>query len=506
MASIPITGLSSSDPKPGIYIETAFAQGPSSGDSGPSTILVLANKIPAGSAVVNSEIYGPDTTTPLKGEADMIALAGAGSEAHRMFLRMVPTNTTTPIYWLFVAESAGAAATGTITITGPATKAGNVRVWVGDEAVEVPFANAATATTIGDAVAAAINGKTSWPVTAANATGTVTLTAKNKGPRGNEIRFQCVLVAGAGAAFSPAVDTAFTGGTTADSNTTALASLKGRGDYYIVSAASDATQLAAVQAYIDTQALPTNGNRKRLVAGQVGTLAASNGLATGLNAARSEMVWLYKSIWTAAELAAHHAAIYALEEAAGLDMRTNLCGYGNDERTQGIYKVPPPRDATAWPDPNTDIKSAILNGLSPIEPNTRGRCSLVMRVTTRTLQGAIPDYRISRPHKVSIIDLYASMLGTKTALQHSGKVIGDDVGPNEQQPGSRVITPNRYRGTIFGLIDTFAGKDLLQQVPQTKTETIVQRETIPATRMSAYIPLRPVDNAEQFGVLISQVG
>ena len=81
----------------------------------------------------------------------------------------------------------------------------------------------------------------------------------------------------------------------------------------------------------------------------------------------------------------------------------------------------------------------------------------------------------------------------------------DDAPDGAPQPGPTVLTPKRYRSTVFGLIDTYANNDLLQNVPAILAGTKVQRETNPSTRMSVRVPLQPVDNAKQFGILVTQV-
>jgi len=505
MGAIILTGIGSSDPIPGVYAETNFAAGASTGDTGARPMVFFVNKTAAGSATVNTEVYGPDTENPLSSEAHMIALGGPGSEGHRLFRRVADLNKTNPMYWVFVTESAGAKAAGTIVITGTATKVGSVRVYVVDDFVDVPISNGMTATLLGDAVAAAVNARAEWPVTAANVTGTVTLTAKQNGLRGNFIRYQVVRFNGDGLSFTATTDSALANGAASDSNTTAIATLKGRGDYYVVSAANDATQLGALSTHIATQALPANGNPKRLFAATTDSLATANALAIGLNDPRAELLWQYKGVWTPAEIAAHMAAIYAMEEAS-VKPRTNFAGYGQDARTQGIFKVPPPRDKTARPDRSTDLTPAILNGLSPIAVDGRGvRCYLVDRITTRTLNGAIPDYRIRDAHKVTICDYFSRDWVTKVALQMSGKKIGDNPLPGMKQPDADVVTPDRLKALTIGLLDTYDGNGLLQGVQQTKDESVFQRETVPTTRMSARIPIRPIDNAKQFQLALDQV-
>jgi phage tail sheath gpL-like len=502
-ASIVLTGLGANDPVPGVYIETNFAQGPAAGDSSPRSILVLANATTAGSATKDTVIYGPDTQVPLQTEAQMIALGGTGSEAHRLFRRMARVNKNTAIYWVFVTESAGAAATGVLTITGTASGNGSVRTWVGDEFVDTAITSGDNVTTIATNVVASINAMSWWAVTAANASGVITLTARNKGPRGNWLRFMQAVTSGITTATSVTVDTFMTGGTTADSNATALGTINPKSYYYIVSAAEDATQFGALVSQVNSQASPTTGIRQRAFAGSVDTLANAITIATGVNAPRAEVVWEEKAPWTPGELAANAAAVYAQFENA-VNPRTNFAGFGNDTTTQAYWKVPASRTATAAPS-RASLVSALNNGLTPIASNPNGSTYMVNRITTRSLSGSTPDYRVRDAHKVTITDFFAADVAAKTVLQMGGKRIANDPPQGTRPPGPQVVTPLIYKALILTVIDAYDNNDLLQNVADIKAGLIVQRETSPTTRMSARVPLQPIDNALSFAVAVDQV-
>lgn len=504
-ASIVLTGLAANDPVPGVYLETNFAQGEATGSSAQRAILCLANKTASGSATVDTVVYGPDTQVPLQTEADMIALGGAGSEAHRMFRRIAAVNKDTAVYWVFVTASAGTAATGTFVLTNAATGNGVHRTWVGDEFVETSIASGDAVDTIGAAIVVSINAKTHWPVTASYdaPSDTVTLTAKNAGPRGNWIRFQCSITSGIGTTTGATSDAFLSGGATADSNTTALATILPKRFYYIVSAAEDATQFGALVSQVNTQAAPTTGIRQRAFAGSVDTLANATTVATGINAARAELVWSEKAPWTPAELAANAAAVYALFETSP-NPRTNFASFGNDAVTTNYWKVPRSRTDTAHPT-RASIKSALNNGLTPIAVNPNGTTYLVNRITSRSLSGSTADYRIRPAHKVTICDFFADDLHAKATLQNAGKRIANDPPRGARPPGPSVITPTIFQGQIFALLNDYDQNDLLQNLDQIKTGTVVQRETSPSTRMSARIPLQPIDNLEQIAVAVDQV-
>ena len=102
---------------------------------------------------------------------------------------------------------AGAAvdATGEIEVTGTATAAGTLTVIVGSERYHkysIAVASGATATAVGGLIEAAITADTKVPATAANVTGTVTITAANGGTFGNSIPIE---VRGSVAGLSTAV-------------------------------------------------------------------------------------------------------------------------------------------------------------------------------------------------------------------------------------------------------------------------------------------------------------
>jgi len=504
-ASIVLTGLSANDPVPGTYLQVDFAQGEATGSSAERAILVLANKSSSGSATTNTVIYGPDTTVPLQTEADMIALGGPGSEAHRMFRRIAAVNKDTAVYWLFVTASGGTAASGTFVLATAATGNGNHRVWVGDEFVDTAIASGDAVDTIGAAIVTSVNAKTHWPVTASYdaPSDTVTLTAKVAGPRGNWIRFMTAITSGIGTTTTGTSDAFLSSGATADSNTTALGTILSRRFYYIVSAAEDATQLGALVSQVNTQAAPTTGIRQRVFGGSVDTLANATTIATGINAARCEIVWAEKSTWTPAELAANQAAIAALFETSP-NPRTNFANFGNDAVSSQYWKVSRPRSDAAIPT-RASIKSALNNGLSPIGVNPTGTTYLVNRITSRSLSGSTADYRIRAAHKVTICDFFADDLQAKAALQNAGKRIANDPPEGAKSPGPQVVTPSIFRGQIYSLLNSYNENDLLQNLDAIKAGTIVQRETSPSTRMTARIPLQTIDNLEQIGVIVDQV-
>jgi phage tail sheath gpL-like len=503
-AAIVLTGISANDPTPGSFEEVNYAQGAAGGDNIAYPVLILANKTSAGSATADTVIYGPDTQVPIVTESDIINLAGTGSEAHRMWLRFTRVNKVSALYFVFVAESTGTAASLTLTVTGAATANGTIRVWVVDEFVDVSVSTGDSAATIATNIAAAINTQTRWPVTAAQSTNTVVITARQKGPRGNFIDVQTQVIGSITTTVSASTKTPLSGGATADSNANALATILSRRFFYIVSAAEDATQAGALLSQINSQALPTSGKRQHMFVGSKDTLANAITRATGLNGARAALIWQQASDWTPAELAAHVAGVVALKEAEQLPRPLhNFSGFGNDAVTSASWFVPAPR--TGAGPTQVEIKSALNNGISPIAPNQNGTSYLVKLCTTRSLNGSTADYRVRDWHRATIPDFYADALHARTILQFSGKDLADDPPRGAPPPPANVVTPSRFRAMVIGLINDFASNAQLKNVEQIKNDLIVQREASPTNRISTRTPLQCIDIADQFTHAIDQV-
>lgn len=506
MSDIVVTGLAANDPVPGVYNEILFGQGPAAGDASERRILLMGNKTSAGSATLDSVVYGPTSTVPLSGEAEAIALFGPGSELHRMYRRAIRRYPDASLWAIAVTESAGNNATLEITIATTATGNGTHRLYVADEYVETGFVTGDTVTNIAAAIVANVNAMTHWPVTAANVSGVITLTAKQKGPRGNLLRGQAMITGGVGTTTTVTSDTPFTGGTTADSNATALATVLPYKFYRIATSAHDATQVGAVLSQVNTQAAPVTGILQNVFAGSVDTIGNATTFATTLNGVRAETLWHRDSPIPPSELAAHLVAVVAKYEDSGdgRNPRCNFAGFGNDANTQADWDIPASRVATSAPT-RANIKAALNNGLSPVGVNPNGSTYLVNRVTTRSLSGSVADYRARDPHKRTICDFFADDLKAKVLLQHSGKKIAGTPARGARVPGASVLTEDLYRGTIKQLLAVYDGNDLLQNVEQIIAQMRVERGTNPSTRMGAHIPLQTIDIALQFANVISQV-
>lgn len=507
MSSIVLTGLASSDPIPGHYVEVKFAEGASSVGEGVYPVLLMGNKTSGGIATLDTVVYGPLSSPALTNESDAITLFGNGSELHRMVRYYLKVNTTVVFYAIAVTESAGLGATFDMVLSTTSTSAGTWRVWVCDEFCDIPISNGMAPGALATAAIAIINQNTHWPcVASVVTTTTVRLTAKQLGLRGNDLRAGNQIFQATGITSTNGAQAFFSGGTTSDSNTAAIATITGGAYYYNVSAASDVTQFGAICTMVKAQALPINGNLQRALTCSNRDIATATPLATdaGVNTPRAEIGWLEECDLEPPCMAAQLAGVYALEEST-FPPRTAFSSYGNDTLTGSIWTLQGPRSGKV--PSRTNLSTAILSGLTPIGVNRNRSTYIVRRVTTRTLNGSTPDYRIRDAHKVTVCDLYANELRKKFTLELTGFKIGDDpVDAGDPPPGDDVATPRMVKAIVNQMTRVFGNVSLLEQVQTTINTTVVVRETSPNTRMSIRVPLYTISNLEQTATSVDQVG
>ena len=518
MSSIQLQGIALNNPTPMFALEIDFAVGQPVGIGVARPMLLMGNMTTAGTATADTVVYGPDTPVTCQNEQDVILLFGAGSELHRMFRRVAKIQTVVSVYLIAVTASSGTAATLTFTLATVPTATGNLRIFIDDEFVDTSFLASATLASITLSAVTNLNTRTHWAVTAAQSTvgssnDSILFTAKIKGPRGNWHRGMAALTfpgATAGAmTVTNSTDASFASGATADSNVAALATILASRYYYTVSAAEDATQFGALAAQMTTAALPISGLRQRAFAGSADTLSNVQTLATGANNPRAEVIWLQTSPIVPSELAAIAASVYAQGEMSGSTPICTYNFYGNG--ANDTWSVIAPRVAANSPSA-TSITSALNNGVTPIGVNNNKSTYLVKAITTRSLNGAVNDYRIRDHHKVTVCDFFGDDLLAKFSANFQKKNLADDPPPGSTAPppSGNTVSPNRIKEATVRLVTDYgelpAGNQLLVNTAQIKAGIVCVREKpYNNNRVSILIPLQTVDTLDQIAALAEQV-
>jgi len=182
-------------------------------------------------------------------------LGGAGSMLAAMYQAFRKVDPIGEIWCLPLKKGVGTAASATVTVTGAATEAGLLNLYVGGVRVQSVVVAAATPTAAAAALAVKINANPDLPVTAAAVAGVVTLTCKWSGESGNDISLQLNRLGASNGEKTPAgltvVAAAMAGGVGAPDQVDAVAALGDEPFEFICMPWSDTPALNAWQAAMD---------------------------------------------------------------------------------------------------------------------------------------------------------------------------------------------------------------------------------------------------------------
>lgn len=476
---------------PGVFIRVSLGVGARAGGADPMYVVLFGNKTSSGSMSVATEY-------DCFSEDDARSLAGAGSELFWMFKAANAANPGCAVKLMAVTESAGTAASGTITVTGTATSAGTIGVTVMGEEIEIPFASGDANTAVATAINTYVNYKGDWPVTSGVSTNVVTLTHRHKGPRGNGYRFRARVITGTGITLATSA-AALTSGATSDDPQNALDAQLGVRRRFLVCPYPDATNIGKFKTHVDAQDEPDAGNRKLYVFGSIDTLANTTTLATGQNFTRGQVAWQENADLPPAYLAAALAAFRAGAEST--DAAHNYDG----EAIPGLKAHYDKADIPT----SSELNSALNNGITPLTSTPSGEVVIVRSVTTKSQDSAgKPDYRVLDTHKVAVPDAFADDIELQLGDTFAGTKASVDP-PEGQSPAPGVTTPAMVKDLLYsrlrnaevnlGYLDSGSVDRWIDSLQVELSSTV-------AGRFNIVVPLDVVELAHQFAPDIRQIG
>lgn len=165
--------------------------------------LIVAQRLAGGSVAAG-------VPTLISGDgSEASGFFGAGSMAAEMVAAFRAGNKSNPLTVIALDDdSGGVKASKALTVTGPASAAGTLSLYIGERRLQIAVADEDTADDVAAAIAAAIEADTSLPVNAATGEDpnehVVTITAKHKGAVGNGIRVRLNVRGAAGGEATPA--------------------------------------------------------------------------------------------------------------------------------------------------------------------------------------------------------------------------------------------------------------------------------------------------------------
>lgn len=436
--------------------------------------LLIGQKTSAGS-------QGANTIARVTSAAQVATLAGRGSMLHRMAQKYFANNSFTETYiGVLSDDGAGVAASGTITVTGPATASGTISLYIGGNLVTVGVTSGDAQNAIASAINSAINANGDLAVTSTVSTNVVTVTHRHKGLVGNSFDMRVnyqqgeALPTGVALAF-----VALSGGTTAPSLATLIAALGDMWFQIFVMPYTDATSLTAMETELASRFAPLRMIDGIVVTSAVGSQSTLASLGNGRN---SPHVCIAAQpgespVTPPDEFAAAVGALVAF--------------YGNEDparpfQTLAVAGVLPPAELdffTAIPERNL----LLFDGIATTKSESLGTVQLDRMITTYQVNGTgAPDTSyLDVNTMLTLLYLrfsFRNQIRTRYPrhkLANDGTMFG---------PGQPVITPMIGKAEALSWFRSMERLGLVENFELFKESLVCQRNASDPNRLDWLLP------------------
>jgi phage tail sheath gpL-like len=446
--------------------------------------LIIGQKITAGTGSAN-------TLYRVSSEAEAAELGGAGSMLHTAARAYFANDPGADLWLLIVADASGTAQVRTITVTaaGGATSAGAIALRVCGRLIVVDVASGASAADMAVAIAAAINAEYGLPVTAADSSNTVVVTARHHG----------VAAAGWGIALDADSQTALPGGTAVAASdttagatdptlTTAIAALGDNPFSFIVNPYAGATPFGAVRAELARRWGATVQIYGQAFMGTRGTVSAAiSAFATNdpnvsvltLPAANTTPTW-------------EIAAAYAGACAQSLRRHPAIPVHGTPLR--GIQPTPASSGYT-----QAEQNSGGNNGIAVASRNAGEQFDRITIPATQYLtvagQPQTVFWRVERRRTAS---MYVRRLRAAVENQYAQAILVEDAAVEGLAAGLKVASPSTVRATLIAEHEAMTRDGWVQSVEAFRESILVEIDGDVPGRINAQIEPRLAD---QLGIV-----
>ncbi len=430
------------------------------------------------------------------GDSQGKELFGRGSQLALMNSAFRANNSVGEVWAIPVAEPSGNAASGTFKITGTATAAGTVTVYVGSDRVQCGVSLDDAATAVATALAAAINAKPDLPVTANAETSNVTLNAKNKGLCGNDIKLAVNLQGYAAGEELPegiAIEvTAMAGGTGAPA-LESIESAMGEEPYdFIAVPWADSATLGVFTKIMQDKTGRWSPTRQ--VYGHVysclrGEVSALVNLGKTLNDQHLTVVGIESDVASgSAEVLG--AFVGQCASAIEIDPARPL----QTLELVGITAAPAGKRFTL-----TEKQTLLTNGIATCY--TQSGYMRIERAITTYQTNAFGDADVSYLDSETLHTLAYIIRNLKSVITSKyprHKLANDGT---KYGPGQAIVTPSVIRGEIIAQYQRMEETGIVENSDEFKKALIVERDTKDPNRINVLLPPDLVNGLRVFAVL-----
>lgn len=470
---------------PGFFAEINNSQANTS-QPGVQNVLIIGQGTTAGLAASGVAVGKPVLSL---GPQDGAAKGGAGSMLDTMMQAYALNDPFGTVWFLPLADAGGAvAATGTLTITGPATGAGVLSLYIAGLKIQVPVTSGMTAAQVATAIAAAValgqgtgpdGNLWNLPVTAAAAGAVVTFTAINAGAAGNDIDLEANFQGAAAAEITPPglalAFVAMANGATNPTLSAALANLNIQAFDIIINPYTDNTSQAAL-----TSLLAARWTWSAQIFGHVfsalrGTYGALQTAGAALNDPHLTLMGFYASptlnyVWAAA-LAAQVAASVRADPALPVQTLPLL---GVWSPAQPSLFSPPQQNALLYDGIATfnvvNGQVAIANGITTYQKNSLGQ----------------PDNSYLEVETMFTIMAVIRALASAVSSRFARKKLAATGTPTS--PGSNIVTPQTIKSSLISIYNQLQAQGLVQDAAFFAQAVVVQINATNPNRVDVLFP------------------
>lgn len=464
---------------PGFFVEVNSGGSPFEGEP---RLLLIGQKLAGGSAAANVPVL-------VQSEQEAIAFAGAGSMLAAMYPIARRNAPFQPIWILPLADPAGAAAEGSVTITAPGVT-GPAVIWVAGRRITFQVNAADNATTVAAAMVAAINAA-SIPVSADNEAGVVTLTARHVGTLGNSLEAWIstdepnVLTDSNAEIVAIGDSDDGTAGTGVPSLSTALANLGDDAFDFIALPYADSTSLNAIRDFLDGVSgrwSPTKQLYGHAFSANFGTLSANVTLGNGRNDPHVSIMASQASpspLW-------EWAAAFAAQAAAHLGDAPEL---SRPLQTLPLAGIHAPRDRSKWW-AISDRQALYADGMAGYTVSLDGVVKIDRARTTyqETAAGA-PDETFGDVETMAQLMFGPRYFKSAILNRHARQALADTNPRGIQE----ITTPRDIRNTIIHAYKDLEALGVTENAELFAQFLVVERDPNNANRVNAFIPLDVVN-------------
>jgi phage tail sheath gpL-like len=392
-----------SNPRPGLALSVALLRGASSPGSAGLRAVIVSPPATAGGDLPVGEIR----TVYSKEDVEVASGRSLAYFAYQAFIANHPQAT---VDLMLCAESAGVAASGTLTFAGTPTSNCSWRVWIMGWSVDLFWNVGETTTQARDNNFPRINQKGAdlFAIASAGAAGVINLAARSKGTPGNDVRIRVKQLTGAGATLTPSAAT-LTGGTVEVDMTSALAALSREYDFIVpclsnadAQASGGSNNPARVASHIDANVTGFNSRLQQAVYGSTGSIASAKVGAIARNHTNLEHILSVNDESLPCELAAAEA---------GDRMRRRARESNANRVLQPLVRVRGSADPSGDQPSDPEVIDALNNGVSIVGYSASGAPIILRSVTTHSVDTlGNPDRRVFDVNEVDALYDYSKDL------------------------------------------------------------------------------------------------